>query len=115
MITDIDQITLNLSPELRIPALRGRFQTQAWLVMYPSRTWTEMKDSHIIRDTELMNCRIITAGRDLRRPLVQCHDQSTSSIVVSSISEIMPGSCQVILSTNKDRDLKPPLSLSSSA
>lgn len=110
MIIDIDQIT-----NLRIQAPKGRFQTQAWLVMYPSRTWIEIKDSCIIMDKELRNYIIIKVGRDLRRPLVPCHDQSTSSTVVLSSFEIMSGSYQVILSINKDRDLKTPLSLSSSA
>lgn len=83
--------------------------------MYPSRTWIEMKERHFIMDTELMNYRKIKVGRDIRRPLVLSHDQSTSSTVVLSSFEIISGSYQVILSTNKDRDLKTPLSLSSSA
>lgn len=83
--------------------------------MYPSRIWTEMKDRYFIMDTELMNYRKIKVGRDIRRPLVPCHDQSTPSTMVLSSFEIMSGSCQVILSTNKDRDVKTPLSFSSSA
>lgn len=59
MSIDIGQRVLSLSPELRIQALKGCFQTQVWLVMYPSRIWTEMKDRHLIMDTELMNYRII--------------------------------------------------------
>lgn len=115
MITDVGQIMLNLSPELRIQALKRCFQTQVWLVIYPSKIWIEMKGRCFIMDTELMNYRIIQVGRDIRRPLVPCHDQSTSSTVVFSSFEIMSGSYQVILSTNKDRDLKTPLSLSPSA
>lgn len=76
MIIDIGEAILDLSPELRIQPLKECFQTQVWLVMYPSRIWRGMKD--FIMDTELMSYRIIKVGRDIRRPLVPRHDQSTS-------------------------------------
>lgn len=76
MIIDIGEAILDLSPELRIQPLKECFQTQVWLVMYPSRIWRGMKD--FIMDTELMSYRIIKVGRDIRRPLVPHHDQSTS-------------------------------------
>lgn len=76
MIIDIGEAILDLSPELRIQPLKECFQTQVWLVMYPSRIWIGMKD--FIMDTELMSYRIIKVGRDIRRPLVPRHDQSTS-------------------------------------
>lgn len=83
--------------------------------MHPSRTQLEMKDSHLIMDIGFMNYRIIKVGGDIRRPLVQCHDQSKSSIEILSSFEIMSGPFPVILSTSKDGDLKPLLGLSSSA
>lgn len=81
--------------------------------MHLSRIWREMKDRHLIMDTELMNYRL-KVGRDIRRPLVPFHDQNIPSTVVLSSFEIMLGPYQVILSTNKDRNLKTPSRLISS-